>query len=270
MNIKISQYLFNLLTKYEYTSILFGGRSKGKITGDYDYLHIIPDSQMCVLFPMNNKHLLQYSDKDENNKNVGVDHVFMTLSQFVHSIYTGDNIFIIEVIFSHLKDSEHLSLSSERSQFFADLLSDFILSDFITFNILRGLLGLARRDTTDVTYEVNIIPENHKKFRFIREGMKYFFLLYVQVSSVDTYVNRFNNITKEFNISYTTYDEYNTFKTKLLILFDELRHDITLLDRNNNKVINAYALSKILTKINSYSLINDKDINDELLLVYNG
>lgn len=268
MNIKISQYLFNLLTKYEYTTILFGGRSKGKITGDYDFLHIIPDSQMCVLFPMNNKHLLQYSVKDEKDKNVGVDHVFMTLSQFVHSIYTGDNSFIIEIIFTHLKDREHLSLPNQRSRFMSNLLSDFTTEDFVTFNILRGLLGLARRDATDVKYEVNICPDSHKKFRFIREGMDYFFQLYMlSVSNCVEYVKRFDSITTEVNETYTSYSDYNAFITKLLNLIDELRHNINILDRNN-KVINEMALSKILTKINTYSLINNKDINDELLRVY--
>lgn len=264
MNIMINTSLFNYLRQYIITTINFGSRGKGSDTGDYDFLHIIPDFQLSLLLPFNNKHLLQYSEYVGEIKHN--DHVFMTLSQLIHSITNGDNMFIIEIILSNLKNTHYLS-KIPNNNFLKELFSDLTLEDFITFNILRGLLGLAERDLKDIQYKKDFNLNESKKFRFVKESLFFFFKLYNSTSTnpINDRILDLNESAK--HIIFTEYVDYIEFRTEYNNIIEQLRKYINYLTKEY-KTIQKEKLYNLITKINKYSVINDIKVDYELYNVY--
>lgn len=262
MNIIISQNLHNKLMDYKLTTIPFGSRAKGGNEGDYDFLHILPDFHLTSLLPFNNKHLLQYAHYIGDKKYE--DNVYMTLSQLVHSIVNGDNMFIIEIVLSSIFGNSRLSII-KNDYFLVNLLSDFCdISELSTFNILRGLLGLADRDLKNIEFKKDISLSDNKKFRFVKESLHYFFILYCDRNKSWNLVD-LNEKYK--NASFKTYEECNSFKEEYKTFISNLRSDINHLSATH-KIIDFKLLHNLMVKISKYALINDREVNEELHKLY--
>lgn len=261
MNIIIDEKLHNSLLSYKLTSIMFGSRAKGYDTGDIDIIYIIPDFHLTSLLPFTNKHLLQYSHYVDDKKYSDI--IYMTLSQLVHSIVNGDNMFIIEIVLSNLFGKRHLS-KIKNNEFIIELLENYTLDNFCTFNILRGLLGLAERDLKNIEYKKDLSLSDNKKFRFVKESLHYFFVLYNDREK-ETKLQDLNE--KYNNASFKTYDECNSFKEEYKNFISNLRLIINPLSATH-KIIDFNLLNELMFKISKYTLINDREINEQLHTLY--
>lgn len=130
MNIHINKEQFDELKKGTILSIKMGSALYGAqvASSDTDYLHIFAHNEKWENSFVWTHHNFQY--KEDN-----VDHVFVSLKNFVRNLVKGDSTINFECLFS-----EEMQNSSELS-----FLCDF-KNDFNSYSVVRAYLGLVRRD----------------------------------------------------------------------------------------------------------------------------
>lgn len=130
MNIHLKErHLFEKLLSNSKVEILVGSHLYGitNQNSDKDTLFITGEFQ-------DNQNSLIWSHHQFQYKEDGVDYLFTSLSQFVRNILTGDSTINFEALFSDEISKSSISFLQKYQK------------DFITYNLIKSYIGLAKRD----------------------------------------------------------------------------------------------------------------------------
>lgn len=224
MNLHITQEQFNVLLpicteKYVIGSQYYGFASEDS---DTDILCVYDQSGLDISalnhYGIFSNIQLQYKDLENN-----VDYVFTTRPQFWGNLLSGDSQINLEVALLELQ---------------------FQTSYFISFKILRGLLGVAKRDWKSSNYDLNKL-KHARKMLYIAKEIYY-----------DGEVSK--DIIKDI---FTTIDEQLIDEKQLVSQEIANFRDLIAKDLNDKKLF-SYAPAFI-------KHLNDISVNDPTSLIIN-
>ncbi len=156
MNIHFTdKELFEKLKSATITKVLIGSHMYGtqNSASDIDYLYIYATSENELNSFIKVHHQLQYKEN-------GIDHNFVSLHNFLHNCLNGDSTINFEVINS-------TSLIGTDIEFLYNY-----RKTFLTYTIIRSLLGLARRDSKHF-FSAKTEYDKEKKLKHVIRGYLY-------------------------------------------------------------------------------------------------
>lgn len=282
MNISISKELHEYLQTIIIETVIFGSRATGGNTvaeyterSDYDYLHIVKCHKSLNVCPIYTGHWLQYKEYDETGE-VIADHIYSTIPQFIHGIIESES--MINWLTAAQYNNNH-----EGSVFKLMNCSSYVRTDnggykFIrcndikyNFKVIRGFLGLARRDLKDATklYQHDK-RKTFKKIKFARDS-----LIWAVTGLEDMTKSNTNWDYGLVLLDWSNWDiDYKKFKgciDTLDKICNEMRDMLT--DLNNKKAIAYTASANTLRNLHSeylsnVELLEDNAFSDQMLDLY--
>lgn len=270
MNITISKELHDYLQTIILETVIFGSRANnGNMVAeytdqsDYDYLHIIKCHKSLNVSPIYTGHWLQYKEYDESGK-VIADHIYSTIPQFVHGIIESESMINWLTAAQYHGDNENsiFRLMHCSSYIATENGYRFIKCNDIKYNfkVIRGFLGLARRDLKDATklYQHDK-KKTSKKIKFARESMIW------AVTGLEEITN--TNTNWDYGLvllDWSNWDtDYKKFKECIDILdkiCNEMRDMLT--DMNNKRTIAYTASANSLKNLHREYLSNIEFLDD--------